>query len=176
MRRKRSHQTEPVKSRSGVMHSVTIKKFSVQRPQPCSIAATGSAPSETPSTPKAPAVRRSAGSRQAAKTAGFASHRVAHISRASASEIFPQVHPRIEAGNFGSIAVERQRGASRRKQPGADLPLGRLAPARMINLRVHVREKTIFAGRGQRPRRSWRPFEELDADDRLDPFESVFPG
>src|ERR1700688_4808113 len=78
MRRNLNQHSEYEASRSGVMHSVIIKKWSVHLPQVCSITATGSAPKETPAKPTAPAVKRNAGIRQATNTKGFTTHRTSH--------------------------------------------------------------------------------------------------
>ena len=52
----------------------------------------------------------------------------------------------------------------------------RLAPAGMINVRIHVAVPPVFPGVGQIPGRGWLLFSEGDSRDELGGFESVFPG
>src|SRR5207249_11443916 len=84
-----------------------------------------------------------------------------------------QVHARVEIGNLLGVAVERERRAPAEL---AETPLGRLAPARMINRRVHVRIETVLTRRGQIPRGGRLLIGETDLHDRLDALEAVLPG
>src|SRR5208337_3155963 len=50
-----------------------------------------------------------------------------------------------------------------------------LAPARMVDVRIHVRIKAVFAGGGLLPGVQRLAAGEADADDRLGALESVLP-
>src|SRR6516162_344059 len=64
-----------------------------------------------------------------------------------------EVEARIEAGDLLAITVEQQRGPSLGEQPVlADPPLGRLAPAGMIDRGVDVGIEAVFACVLQIPR------------------------
>lgn len=93
-----------------------------------------------------------------------------------ASEVPPQVHARVQRGDLVRVAVERQRGLPRREQARADAPLGLLAPAGMVDGRVHVRVETVLGGRGPVPGRRRHPLGELDPHDGLAALEAVLPG
>src|SRR5690606_28631175 len=88
-----------------------------------------------------------------------------------------QVHARIKRCDFLAIAVERQCRATVGTEETAftDAPCGRLTPARMVNLRVHIGVKAIFIGGLLLPR-GWRLFfDKADLRDRLDSLEAIFP-
>jgi len=61
----------------------------------------------------------------------------------AALEGLAQVHAGVEAGHLLGVAVERQRRAA---SDLADPSLRRLAPARMVDRRVHVRVEAVLAG------------------------------
>src|SRR5438309_6114858 len=83
-----------------------------------------------------------------------------------------QVHAGVEAGHLLGVAVERQRRAA---SDLADPSLRRLAPARMVDRRVHVRVEAVLAGRPEVPRGRRLGLDEADAHDRLDALEPVLP-
>src|SRR5436190_19194650 len=70
------------------------------------------------------------------------------------------------------VAVEHQR---RPATELADAPLARLAPARMIYVRVHVGIETVFAGVFYVPGSRGLLSNQTDLDDRLDALESILP-
>src|SRR5690349_17583499 len=63
------------------------------------------------------------------------------------SEVRPQIHAGIEAGDLIAIAVERQGRPALRQEAAtlADAPLGCLAPARVVDLRIDVRIEAVLA-------------------------------
>src|SRR5689334_19531213 len=105
---------------------------------------------------------RQAGSRTGARSARPAAARAASRAPAwqrgargacSSSVELLQVHAGIELADLGFIAVEHQCRPALGEQAGealaiADATLARLAPARMVDLRVHVRVEAVFAGVG----------------------------
>src|SRR4051794_17950356 len=63
------------------------------------------------------------------------------------SVVLLQVHARVQLPNLGLVAVEHQGLALLgEKAILADAPLGRLAPTRVIDFRVHVGIKAVFVG------------------------------
>src|SRR5262245_48763211 len=72
-----------------------------------------------------------------------------------------QIHPRIQLRDLIAVAVEDQRIAP---PPFADATFGRLAPSRVRDLRVDVRIKAVFTGRGVAPGRSGLFVGERDLD------------
>src|SRR5438132_1131858 len=90
----------------------------------------------------------------------------------AALEGLAQVHAGVEAGHLLGVAVERQRRAA---SDLADPSLRRLAPARMVDRRVHVRGEAVLAGRREVPRGRRLGLDEADAHDRLDALEPVLP-
>ena len=71
-----------------------------------------------------------------------------------------------------AVAVKRQSFAL---QEFADAPLFGLAPARVIDIRIHVGEEPVFARRRAHPGRDRRFFHQTNAHDGFRAFESVFP-
>src|SRR5690349_7003735 len=74
-------------------------------------------------------------------------------AKTPSSEIHPQIHAVVEAGNFVGIAVEGQGGVATgtKKAAFADAPLGRLAPARMVDSRIDVGIETVLLRIGDLP-------------------------
>ncbi|ABA48737.1 hypothetical protein BURPS1710b_3740 [Burkholderia pseudomallei 1710b] len=100
-------------------------------------------------------------------------HIVLHLSY---SEVFLQIHPAIHRRDPIAIAVEHQRLALRREEAVlADAPLGRLAPARMVDVRVDVRIEAVFVRRIRVPARRRLPVDEADLHDRFRALEAVLP-
>src|SRR6266403_2617931 len=97
----------------------------------------------------------------------------AFFSKRSFLEEASKVHSRIKAGDFLRVAVKRQ---SRPTAVFAYPSLSGLAPAGMIDRRIDVCIKAILARRRHVPRTRRLPLSQSDFDDRLDPFEAVFPG
>src|SRR5690349_509586 len=58
-------------------------------------------------------------------------------------KIRPQIHPRIKMRDLLTIPVEHQRRPT--SSIRADAAFGCLAPARMVDLRVHVRVEAVLA-------------------------------
>src|ERR1043166_406001 len=85
------------------------------------------------------------------------------------SVVLAQIHAGVETGDL-VVSVEHQRLMRFEKLRQA--PLTRLAPARMIHIRIHVGVETVFARAVQVPR-CWRLiFDESDFHDRLDALEA----
>ncbi len=84
--------------------------------------------------------------------------------------------PGVEARHLLAVAVERQRRPALGQQSAlADAPFGRLAPARMIDLRVDVGIEAVLAGVLLLPGDRRLLVGEADAHDRLDALEAVLP-
>src|SRR6266850_108563 len=90
---------------------------------------------------------------------------------AADSKESPQIHARVERSDF-RIPVE-QEGLALKEF--AQSPLPRLAPARMINRRIHIRIKPILLRSQLIPRCFGLPFGELNADDGLDALKTILP-
>src|SRR5687767_11834645 len=106
-----------------------------------------------------------------------ASRNAARDSRHSwESEPAREVHAAIEPRHLVRVAIELERRLATEEVGRSDPALALLAPAGMIDFRVHVREKAVLVWRGQRPGRLRHPLDETDADDGLDALESVLPG
>src|SRR4051794_3169571 len=88
------------------------------------------------------------------------------------SIVLPQVHAGIQRRDLFGVAIEGQRWPA---LGFADALLGRLAPARVIDLRVDVGVKAIFVGPVGAPRCLGLAIDQVDLDDRLDPLEPVLP-
>jgi len=86
---------------------------------------------------------------------------------------FLQVHAGVERSHLIRVAVEQQRLVH---EDFAEAPFGGLAPARMIDVGIHVGIKAILIGSEAVPggRRLGRL--HFDFDDGLDAFVAVFPG
>src|ERR1700719_1193626 len=78
----------------------------------------------------------------------------------------------VEVGDVFAVTVEQQRRAP---AAGADHLFGRLAPARMGDLRIDVGPEAVFGGLERLPERLRPLVREVDPHDRLDRFETVFP-
>src|SRR4051794_9531529 len=87
-------------------------------------------------------------------------------------EVGAQVHPRVEMGNLAGVAIE---GECPSPTGLADALLGRLAPAGMIDVRVHIGVKPVFIGRTLVPSRGRERGDQLDFHNGLDALESVLP-
>src|SRR5882724_1170534 len=78
----------------------------------------------------------------------------------------------VQAGHELAVAVVEQGGDA---LLAAQRLFGRLAPARMRHLRVHVGPEAVFARLQLLPERNRPLVAELDADDRLHVLEAVLP-
>src|SRR5258706_10591505 len=107
----------------------------------------------------------------ARKTVGLSANRTVR-SDSLTSEVPLEVHARVEARHLVTVAVEHQRLAT---EELADAALGRLAPARVVHRRVHVRIEAILVGRLVLPGVHRLLLDEADLRDRLDVLESVLP-
>src|SRR4051812_24980085 len=76
--------------------------------------------------------------------AGAARSMLAITPRPRSIELL-QVHARIQLADLRLVAVEQQRRTLLREQPVfADAAFGRLAPARMVDVRIHVRIEAVL--------------------------------
>ncbi len=86
--------------------------------------------------------------------------------------------PAYRCATCSRVTVERQCGDAVAEQVDAgagDAAFGLLAPARMVDGRIHVGIETVFVGSRHVPCRLRLAFEEFDFDNRLDALEAVFP-
>src|SRR5688572_32978122 len=88
------------------------------------------------------------------------------------SEEALQVHAAVEVRDRVGVPVEGQGGAARELP---DAALAGLAPARMIDLGVHVGVKAVFFGAGAVPSGARLLLDEADFYDRFGAFEAVLP-
>ena len=86
-----------------------------------------------------------------------------------------EIEPRVQAGDLIGVAVEHQCWCPRREQASAELSFARLAPARVIDFRIHVRVEPVLLRRRHVPARERPLVREMDADDRLRALEAVLP-
>src|SRR5436190_799258 len=130
MRRNLIHTFQPESHLSGVIASVMQRKRSVQAPVSFVRSLSGLAlrlpvsPAETSHT---------AGATEARNAAGLRTRRTRRSDMASV--VSAQVHARVQAGHLIAIAVEHERFP---REELADTAFLRLAPARVIDRRVHV--------------------------------------
>src|SRR5262245_57319871 len=87
-----------------------------------------------------------------------------------------QIHTCVQGRDLIAVTVEHLRRDFRIEQTAAEASLTRLAPARMIDLRVHVRVEAVFLRIRDIPGRFRLLVDEPDSDNRLDALESVLPG
>src|SRR5215471_988191 len=175
MRRNWITTFHPVTRRRGVTSSVSNRNLNVQRPVSSWIVSAGFTPRVPVSTPR---TRSAAGTSAATKRTIFASARPRAPGRktrpaAIMSVELPEVHAGVHRRDLIAVAVEHQR--LRGREVARDALLGRLAPARMIDVRIHVRVEAVLAGIRVVPRRVRHLVDEADADDRLDVLEPVLP-
>lgn len=64
----------------------------------------------------------------------------------SFSKVFAQVQTRVKLRDLIGITVKHQRGLLGGKQATANAPFAGLAPAWMVNFRIHIGVETIFTG------------------------------
>src|SRR5205085_5324992 len=84
-----------------------------------------------------------------------------------------QIPAVIKTRHLVAITVEHQCGALTKF---ANAPFRRLAPARMVNVGIYVRVKTVLAGRCLVPCSRRLIVHKFNFDNRLDALEAVFPG
>src|SRR5207237_845334 len=110
---------------------------SVQSPVRRISASAGLAPSWSAT---APYTSQASGSRQSRKSTGLAAGCSSSFFTAPGSEKLLQVHAGVQLAHLRLVAVERQRGLALGEQPAclADAALCGLAPARMVDRRIHV--------------------------------------
>src|SRR5262247_3879756 len=88
-----------------------------------------------------------------------------------------EVEPAIELGHLLAVAIEHQGRPPFDEQTAlADPPLGRLAPARMVDSGIDVGIKAVFARVLHVPGAGRLRLGQRYAHDRLDPLEAVLPG
>src|SRR5690606_244974 len=83
-----------------------------------------------------------------------------------------QIHSCVQRSDLFCVAVERQR---RTLEEFADPALARLAPARVIDFRVHIGVEAVLARDRDVPRRCRLTLTEVDLHDRLAALEAVLP-
>src|SRR5689334_13504339 len=91
---------------------------------------------------------------------------------ASPSEVFAQVHTRVQVGNLFGVAVEWQGLAAAQL---TDSAFGCLAPAWMVHLWIDVGIEPVLTRVGDLPGISRLLGGEVDLDDGLHAFEAVLP-
>src|SRR4030067_1356004 len=89
-----------------------------------------------------------------------------------ASVEFAQVHATVERRDLVGVAIEWQR---RTLSEFAETPLLGLAPARVIDCRVHVCIETVLTRRGLAPAGGRLLLGETDTHDRLAALQPVLP-
>src|SRR5271157_6255414 len=147
------------------MLSVVSRNTSVQVPVENVITWMGFAPSAECSAFHA---RRTSGARQARKITGL----MYFGFTIRCSEILLQVHSAVQRRHLVAVAVEHQRGTL---EELADAALLRLAPARMVHIRVHVRVEPVFVRCCLRPGRDRLLIHQPDLYDRFDSLKAVLP-
>src|SRR5689334_3330824 len=96
---------------------------------------------------------RANGARHAPQTAILAPTTQRGVATGTRLVVSCEVEPGIEASDLIRVAVEHQRRLSRREQAAAELAFGGLAPARVVDLRIHVRIEPVLLRRGHVPAR-----------------------
>src|SRR2546426_7415806 len=167
MRRSRIGHVQPKSVFRGVQASAATRKTSATRPSWLSAWAIGLAPSS----PRQPRRRIAPSGTSAPTTTPGLSHGNGRARRTL--EELAQVHAGVEAGHLLGVAVEGQR---RPATELADPSLGRLAPAWMVDRRIHVRVEAVLVRCREVPRGRRLRLHETDAHDRLDALEPVLPG
>src|SRR6476646_2233119 len=95
--------------------------------------------------------------------------------RSRGSKILAQVHSGVEMGGLLLVTIEHQRRLLAGEKATADHPLARLAPARVIDIRIHVRIETVFARRKLVPGCFRLVGHKLNLHERFRALESIFP-
>src|SRR5262245_56190647 len=153
MRRYLASAFHPVTRRTGVTASVTASIRSVQSPVSISSSRIGFAPSVSRQNFHA---TYASGIRHTMNTNAFP-RSARRFPRSStlipplpasrvplpSSEILPQVHAGVQARDLVRVAVEHERFLTTEH---TDAPLAGLGPARVIDLRIHVRVETVLVG------------------------------
>src|SRR5438105_7014010 len=175
---------QPVSFRSGVMASVTHRNRSVHTPVsfvrslsgfalrlPVNAAHTSHA-NGTKAAPKTRTLRmRIVIADRGMRTADRGTSATRNPQSAM-SVVLSKVHAGIQARDLIAVAVEHERLAH---QELADAALGRLAPARMIDRRIHARVEAVLVRRLVLPRVQRLLLDELHLHDRFDVLEAVLP-
>src|SRR5579863_3955194 len=131
MRRNRTNSGRRKSLRRGVIARVITRKRKVQSPVAWVMNSIGFAPKLSVN-PLHTSSR--AGTRQSAKTGTFI-RRLPRTRFHRMLEVLPQIHAGVKMGHLIGVPVEWERLAFEElSQP----PFGGLAPARMIDLRVHI--------------------------------------
>src|SRR5262245_18596707 len=82
------------------------------------------------------------------------------------------IHSPVEVRDLFAVTVEHQ---SLSPEEFTDAPFRGLAPARMVDFRVHIGIETVFLRLHHIPRRRRLFLDEADLDDGFNAFETVFP-
>jgi len=137
MRRKRMKPFQPVINLAGDIAKLRHKKTSVQVPIERVMNSIGFAPKSWAAPSQ---IKRASGSSARAKMDDFSKNKLV---------ILFQVHTAVKTGDLGSISIKHFRRDLGSKNTAAitQPSLGRLTPARMIDLRIDVGIKAIFARR-----------------------------
>src|ERR1035438_6665855 len=164
MRRKRIRSGNPSTLRNGVTASVNTMKRMVQSPVKRVMYSIGLA---VRFWFQARQQSQKIGARPAANTSTLVQRFF------SMSVVFFEIHPVVQAGYLVAVAVEHQGWPF---AEFAQAPLARLAPPRMVHLRIHVGIEPVFARIGHVPRGGRLAAHQADLDDRFDALEAVLPG
>src|ERR1700751_5327633 len=100
-------------------------------------------------------------------------HSTARRGMRNASEVFPQIHPSVQAGNLIAIAIEHQSGTL---EELAQATLLGLTPAGMVHVGIHVGVETVLLRRREPPGIFRLAASEADADNGLRALKAIFPG
>src|SRR5213592_61419 len=91
------------------------------------------------------------------------------------SKIFPQVQAGVQMRDLFFVTVEHERGLFARKEAGPDDSLASLAPAWMIDVRVHIGVEAVLVRCKLIPKGLWLLGHEVDLRQRFGALESVLP-
>src|SRR5262245_48502218 len=97
------------------------------------------------------------------------------VSGLCSLKILPQIHSGVEMRYLFLVTVEHERGLFTGKESGADHAFALLAPAWMIDTRIHVGVKTVLVRRELVPERIWLLGHKVDLRQRLRALKSVLP-
>src|SRR5216117_3586215 len=93
----------------------------------------------------------------------------------STLKILSQIHAGVQMRDLFFVAVEHQCRLLARKEARPDDSLASLAPAGMIDVRVHIGVEAVFVRRELIPKRPWLFGHEVDLHQGFCALESVLP-
>src|SRR5690606_1672573 len=153
--RRRVNWATPVSRRNGVALSDASRKTNAVKPVECSSSSAGLAPS-VPVTRRA--TRKIAGAMPPNTSRGRRKRSMTEPS-VTRSIVPAQVHPAVQRRDLICVAIEHQGGSL---EEIANAPLARLAPARMIDLGIHVGVEAVLARQDAIPGRTRHLAGEAD--------------